>query len=75
MKVKDLIQKLQNCDPNAEVTVSDYTGCSHEMLPVVKLVQCHKGKDPNTYPTRADSFTGFLDSEKKLKTNVVYLSR
>ena len=46
MKVKDLIQKLQNCDPNAEVTVSDYTGCSHEMLPVVKLVQCHKGKDP-----------------------------
>lgn len=32
MKVKELIKKLEGCNPEAIVVVKDYDGCNHEFI-------------------------------------------
>ena len=49
MKVKDLIKRLEQCDPEAVVVTRVYNGCEHSAHPVLSLIKTSKGDTPKWF--------------------------
>lgn len=72
MKVKDLIKKLEQMDPEANVVSQEYTGCYHTIHDVEEIQQFEIKSKICKWDGSSNSKA--IDKNGFCKTKVVYLN-